>query len=127
MKLASGAPPRAAACLLSLAVAVAGSGCSFKLLRPAPPRSEWPNPVLPSSSEERCTDSVLPPVGDATFGAIFGGLSYIERNSGAPQIAIGLGVAAVPLLVSAVYGFVTVSRCRSYEKLFIDPATGGHI
>jgi hypothetical protein len=125
MKLASGAPSRTAACLLALALV--SSGCSFRLLRPAPPRAEWPNPVLPSSSEEQCTDSALPVVADATFGAIFGSLAYIERNSGSPKVAFGIGVAAVPLLISAAYGAVTVSRCRSYKKLFIDPATGGHI
>ena len=122
MKLASGGPGRAVAPKLALAVAVAvtlaSSGCSFRLVRPAPPRSEWPDPVLPSSSEERCTESPLPVVADATMGTISGGLGFIERNSGSPEIAIVLGVAAVPLLISAVYGAVTVSRCRSYKTRF---------
>ena len=115
MKLASGGPVRAVAPAIAVAVALASSGCSFRLVRPAPPRSEWPDPALAGSSEERCTDSPLPPIADATFAAIFGSLGYIERNSGAPEIAFGIGIAAVPMLISAVYGTVMVSRCRAYK------------
>src|SRR5262245_8200438 len=104
MKLASGAPGRAAASLLAIAAVFISAGCSFRLVRPAPPRSEWPNPVLPSSSEERCTESVIPVVADAAFGTIFASLAYIERNSGAPEVALGIGIASVPFLVSAIYG-----------------------
>jgi hypothetical protein len=122
MKRASGSPLPAAACLLALAVA--SSGCSFRLLRPAPPRREWPEQVTASTSEEPCTVSPVPVAADLIFGSILGTLSYIERNSGSPKIAFGIGVAAVPMLISGVYGAVTVSRCRSYKSRFIDPATG---
>jgi hypothetical protein len=108
-------------------LALTCGGCSFKILHPAPPRKVWPDPVLPSSSEERCTESVLPPIADATAGTIFGSVGYIERNSGAPEVAFVVGSMAVPFLISAIYGAVTVSRCRTYKARFYDPATGGHI
>jgi hypothetical protein len=101
------------------------------VLDPAAParatRREWPAQVTPSTSEDRCTESALPVAADLVFGTIFGSLSYVERNSGSPQVAFGIGVAAVPLLISAVYGAVTVSRCRSYKSLFRDSVTGEHL
>jgi hypothetical protein len=118
-RLASAGP--VVACLLALAC----TGCSLRLLRPAPPRSEWPDPVLPSSSEEPCTESAVPVAADAVFGTIFGGLGYVERNSGSPEIAFAIGTLAVPVLVSAIYGAVTVSRCHTYKARFHDAAANG--
>jgi hypothetical protein len=111
--------------LLAAALACAASGCSLRILRPAPPRSEWPEPVLPSSTEEKCTTTLAPVVGDAAFGTIFSGLSYVERNSGAPKLAFAIGTAAIPMFISAVYGAITVSRCRAYTTRFRDAQAGG--
>jgi hypothetical protein len=72
--------PRAALAA-ALAVLVGTSGCSFYWVRRAPPPAQWPDPVLPSSSEERCTDSVFPAVADTTIGAAAGTLAFIERNA----------------------------------------------
>jgi hypothetical protein len=121
--LGSASGLRALACLLVLTC----TGCSFRILRPAPPRSDWPEPVLPSSSEERCTNSLLPVVADATAGTIMASVGYIERNSGAPEVAFTVGALAIPFLISSLYGAVTVTRCRAYKAHFIDAATGGHI
>lgn len=85
---------------------------------PAPPRREWPDPVVPSSSESRCTDVLALPIADTIVGTSLGTLSYLERHSGSPEITIGLGVGAIPPLVSAVYGYVQTSRCRRYRALF---------
>jgi hypothetical protein len=111
--------PRPAA---ALALALVVSGCSFRLVQPAPPRSEWPDPVLPSSSQVRCTESYLPPAADLTFAAITGTLAYVERDSGAPQVALLLGITSIPLLVSGIYGLVKVSSCRSYQARFREAA-----
>jgi hypothetical protein len=113
---------RPLACLLAAVLAWSASGCSFRLARPAPPRKEWPDPVLPSSSEERCTESFLPVAADAIFGTLGATLAYVERNSGSPKIAMGIGIASIPMLISAVYGAVTVTRCRSYKARFRDAA-----
>ena len=104
------------------ALALVCAGCSFRLVRPAPPRDEWPDPVLPSSSESRCTDSALPVAADFVVATILGTVSYLERNSGSPKVALGIGVIAVPFFVSGVYGAVNVPSCRSYKSRFHDAA-----
>ena len=71
--------------------------------------------------------ALLPPVADATAGAIFGTVGYMEKDSGAPQVAFVVGSMSIPFLISALYGAVTVSRCRAYKEHFRDPVTGGHI
>jgi hypothetical protein len=45
-------------------------------------------------------------------------LTYVERNSGSQIVTLGLAVAAVPFLVSAVYGYVEADRCRRYQGRF---------
>jgi hypothetical protein len=112
---------------LAALLALTSGGCSFRILHPAPPRVAWPDPVLPSSSEERCTATVLPVVADAVAGTIFGTVGYMEKDSGAPKVAFVVGSLAIPYLISALYGAVTVSRCRTYKARFFDPATGSHI
>jgi hypothetical protein len=110
--------------LLALAVATTvgltpfASGCSFKLVRPAPAPADWPNPVVPSSSQQGCTASLAPPAADT---AIFGGLAgvaVLERHAGSTAITAGLALSSIPFLVSAVYGYVTTANCRRYDHLF---------
>jgi hypothetical protein len=106
--------PRAAFLLL----AILSSSCSFVIVRPAPPREDWPEPVRPDSSEDKCTDSIAPPVADLVFSSILGSLTYIERNSGSPALTIGIGIAAVPPLVSSIWGFAKTAQCRRYKARF---------
>jgi hypothetical protein len=129
----------------ALALLLVPGGCSFRAMRPPPPRSTWPEPVLPDSSEERCTDSVYPPVADTTIAAVAGTLAFVERNSvefrldrepdpahpgmftntyvAQPSyvgrgVAVVLGVGALIAAASAVYGYVNASRCKHYKALF---------
>lgn len=104
------------------ALALIVSGCSFRLVRPPPPRDQWPNPVLPSSSQDPCTDTYMPAIADFTFGALFGSLAYVERNSGAPQLALAMGIGSLPLLASGIYGLVKITSCRNYKARFQDAA-----
>jgi hypothetical protein len=143
--------PRARlAVLLALALAPGSGACSFYKVRPPPPASDWPNPVVPSSSQERCVESLGPPIVDTIIGATFGTIAFLERNAvtfvpafnadGTPKlegppgrqvqvdeavpdslsrgIAVGFGIAAIPYLASAIYGYIETSRCRRYDSLF---------
>jgi hypothetical protein len=111
----------AAARLGALLVALGSGGCSFAIMRPPPARDSWPNPVTAHSSQERCSNIASPPIADTVVGAGFGTLGFVERNSGSPKVAFVLGASAVPYLVSAIYGYVALARCRSYVSRF-DPA-----
>src|SRR5258706_11770070 len=66
--------------MASLALAL--GGCSFLLVKPAPSPEEWPNPVVASSSEDKCTASAIPAAADTFMAGTLGTLAYIERNSG---------------------------------------------
>jgi hypothetical protein len=131
--------PRARlAALLALSLAPGSGACSFYKVRPPPPPSEWPEPVLPSSSEEKCTATIGPPIADTVIGVTFGTIAYIERNATKFEydykttppvlvptadnfsrgIALTFGIAAVPYLASAIWGYVETSRCRRYQSLF---------
>jgi hypothetical protein len=108
-----------------LGIVLATSGCSFKFLHPAPPSREWPDPVTPNSSEERCTVAPGVPIVDTLVGASTATLGYLERNSGGARITPGLGITtlaftlvAIPFLESALYGYVETSRCRRYHAVF---------
>jgi hypothetical protein len=87
-------------------------------MRPAPPASEWPNLVLPSSSQLECTDSLAPPIGDTGVTAALGTIAYLERNSGSPAVTAGIGLAVIPFLISAIYGYVETIQCRRYDSRF---------
>ena len=100
--------------------ALATSGCSFVILRPAPPRADWPSPVTPHSSQYRCTSSYGPPIVDGAIAATAGGVAFLERDR---DTLHGLFVptvlaAGVPFLASAIYGAVVVARCRDYQSTF---------
>src|SRR5882672_6332406 len=83
---------------LAVALAAVVGGCSFQVIKSAPPRSTWPDPVLPDSSERACTDTIGLPVVDTIIGGSLGTLTYVERNSGSRTITIGIGLAALPYL-----------------------------
>jgi hypothetical protein len=109
-------PRQTDACALALAFVL--GGCSFEVIKPAPAPSTWPNPVLPDSSERPCTDSIGLPIVDTIIGGSLGTLTYIERNSGSHTITIGIGIASIPYLASAVYGYIQTARCDRYKSLF---------
>jgi hypothetical protein len=109
------APRALVACAALLALEPA---CSFRYNYPAPARATWPNPVVPESSQERCTSSYGPAVVDTVLGGGLAGIAYVERGSGSHTITILLGLASIPFLVSAVYGYVQTPRCRDYQALF---------
>jgi hypothetical protein len=135
-------PARARRALLraravSLVLALATGGCSFMRLRPPPPPSTWPNPVLPDSSEQRCTTTFGPPILDTVVALGFGTISYVERDSVVYStvggmvvkepsdfgrgVAVVFGIGALVAAASAVYGYVETSRCRRYQALFHGP------
>jgi hypothetical protein len=96
-------------------------GCSFKILRPPPARGDWPDPVTPSSSQARCSITLGPPIVDTTAALTLGTLSYVERNSGSARwFTPAAGLAALPFLASAIYGYWNAGRCRQYQSLFTD-------
>jgi hypothetical protein len=66
---------------LGLALSTAAGGCSFQWMKLAPPHGDWPDPVLPSSSQQRCTDSIGLPIADTVVGAAMGSIGFIERNA----------------------------------------------
>ena len=101
-----------------LLLALASAGCSFKIVRPPPARSEWPVNVTSHDSELGCTSTPAPPIVDGLFFATGATLAYVERNSGTPSLAIGIGLASVPFLISAIYGAINVSACRGYQARF---------
>jgi hypothetical protein len=73
--------PARGALALGLALSLASSGCSFMIMKPPPRHEDWPNPVLPDSSESRCTASLGPPVLDTVALGMLGTLGFIERNA----------------------------------------------
>jgi hypothetical protein len=73
--------PTRGALAVGLALSVASSGCSFAIMRPPPRHEDWPNPVLPDSSEAKCTASLGPPVVDSLAFGLTGTLAYVERNA----------------------------------------------
>jgi hypothetical protein len=107
--------------LLALALAPGSFACSFKVIRPAPPPSTWPDPVVASSSQERCTSTMGIPAADTVITAGLGTLTYIERDAGSRAITIGIGAATIPFLVSAIYGYVETARCKRYQARFETP------
>jgi len=73
--------PGSGALALGLALSVASSGCSFIIMRPPPRHEDWPDPVLPDSSETRCTATLGPPVIDTIAVGMLGTLAYVERDA----------------------------------------------
>jgi hypothetical protein len=82
-----------------------------------------------------CRTTVGPPTVDLIGAGIFGTIGFIERNAitykmdpyggtvpvpdtFARGIALTLGAGAVAAAVSAVYGYVSASRCARYQNLF---------
>jgi hypothetical protein len=107
-------PPAA----FALALTLGATACSFKVIKPAPAPSTWPEPVTPSSSRTTCTDVVGLPVADTIVTGGLGTLTYLERNAGSRVITIGIGAATLPFLVSAIYGYFETARCERYQAHF---------
>jgi len=110
--------PRALRRAAIVLVALAASGCSFRLVHPAPVRADWPAQVTAHDSEVACTSTPAPPIADAGLFAAGAALTYIERTSGSPPFTVGIALASLPFLASAIYGTVQVSRCRQYQSIF---------
>jgi hypothetical protein len=108
------------ALLLGAVTVVWVNGCSFAVVRPAPGRADWPNPVTAHSSQYRCTRSLAPPALDTAAVGIGGTVAYLGHNHdslGGVFTPVVL-VATLPFLVSAVYGYAVVERCRDYQSIF---------
>jgi hypothetical protein len=103
---------------LTVALTLALGGCSFQFIHPAPPHVEWPDPVVAESSQVRCTELVGLPIMDTVISGSLGTIAYIERNAGSRTITVGLSLATLPFLVSAIYGYVQTSRCHRYKSIF---------
>jgi hypothetical protein len=75
-----------------------------------------------------CTESTGPFFTDATIAAGLAGLSamvWLDARNPAPNsegdvpvglLALPMLVAAVPFLISAIYGFNEITRCREYRR-----------
>jgi hypothetical protein len=66
---------------LALALATGAGGCSFQWMRTAPRRADWPDPVVPSSSQQRCSDVIGLPIADTVVSVTMGTIGFLERNS----------------------------------------------
>jgi hypothetical protein len=115
--------PAAAAVAIAVAtLALAPAGCSFRLAVPPPAPGEWPRPGQPHGPQERCTPSVVPPLLDTTATAVLLGAAYAETRFPSRWPPITLGVASIPVAISAVYGYIVAVECRRYQRLFLEPA-----
>lgn len=101
---------------VALGLTMAVTGCSFRIMRPAPPREEWPARGSGNTSEARCTASVAPPVVDFGLAAGAATLGFVERNSGTSTAALGLALLSLPFLASSIYGTYNVTNCRRYQS-----------
>ena len=55
---------------------------------------------------------------DTVISGSLGTIAYIERNAGSHTITVGLSLATLPFLASAIYGYVQTSRCHRYKSIF---------
>jgi hypothetical protein len=109
--------PKLAVALAALAL----GGCSFRIAVPPPPPSEWPSPGKHGDRAERCTPWLLPPVADTAIALLLGALAYVERTAPNRLAPIGLAAGSASVATSAVYGYVVVTECRRYQRLFATP------
>jgi hypothetical protein len=109
--------------LLALSLLLATSGCSFRLVRPAPPREEWPARGSGNASEVPCTASYAPPAVDLVLASASGTVGFIERNSGTSTAALGFMILSLPFLASSIYGAYHVTGCRRYQNAVVDAET----
>jgi len=108
-------------CKRALAVgllALAFGGCSFKLVMPPPPPSEWPSAPTNVAPLERCTSSPFPPMVDTGAAVVLDTLAIVERNAKTQVTPIIFAAASLPVIASAIYGFVVSAECRRYQRLF---------
>jgi hypothetical protein len=105
---------------VALGLTIALTGCSFRLVRPAPPREEWPARGSGNMSQVPCTASPAPPIADFGIAVAAGTLGFVERNSGTSTAALGLALLSLPFLASSVYGTYNVAKCRRYQSAIVD-------
>jgi hypothetical protein len=103
------------------AAGIALGGCSFIIVKSAPPRDQWPEDKAPHMGSGSCTTSPVAPIFDAAMllGSGLAGIYLVEqqssiKNDGFPRAPIVL-VPALAYGFSAIYGFTTNSTCRTYR------------
>jgi hypothetical protein len=101
-----------------LALLAASGGCSFKIIKPPPPASEWPSPSVPSTSERACTNIIGIPILDTIVASGLGVIAYRERVFDQTSNEVLLAAGALPFLASAIYGYVETARCSRYQASF---------
>jgi hypothetical protein len=110
---------------VALALVVTLGGCSFRIVRPAPAREDWPARGSGQASEVRCTSSPAPPLVDLGMGLGLGTLGYFERESGTKALALGVALLSLPFFASSIYGAYNVNKCRRYQSAVIDASAPG--
>jgi hypothetical protein len=104
--------------LAAIAAAPGAASCSFRLVKRPPALEDWPPAGSPPVNIERCTESYMPPVTDTVVAVALATLVVVERNAGTTWTPFLLGGLAVPIGVSAGYGYGAVHECRRYRGLF---------
>jgi hypothetical protein len=105
-------------CLLALSIA--SNGCSFVMVRGAPPRDDWPTEHLPGAEDHvHCTSSLVAPIVDGVFTLSFASATtyyatHLDGENGSAALMFMGASLAIPYFVSTIYGFVVTSRCREY-------------
>jgi hypothetical protein len=107
--------------LVLACLATAIGGCSFKLVVPPPQPSEWPPSPRRGSPEARCTSSPFPPLVDTSAAVVLGGLAILERDAQSRATPIVLGIATIPVIAGAIYGYIVTAECRHYQALYDAP------
>ena len=113
---------------LALSLSLALTSCSWIVVQPPHPAAHVGDPPGP------CTRSDAPAHVDAalTFAGVltlFAGVTYLFKSdpAGPAQVAIGVGVVALPALLafgagaSAQWGYRNASRCRRLERAYKAP------
>jgi hypothetical protein len=115
--------PTVALGLAAVLVTGVSSGCSFRMVRPAPAREDWPARGSGPASELPCTSSPAPPLIDLALGLGLGTLGFVERDSGTATVALGTALLSLPFFASSIYGAYNVNNCRRYQSAVIDAST----
>jgi len=112
----------------ALGLFIQSTGCSFAFVENAPPQAEWPRDATSLETRSPCTESTKPAFTDGAIAAGLAGLSamawLVSRHPGPDSegdiperfLTAAMLVAAVPFLISAIYGFMEIDRCREYRR-----------
>jgi hypothetical protein len=107
---------------LICAVALAATaGCSFKLAKPPPPPSTWPPAPARPWDAERCQTSMVPPISDTLAFAGLNTVAILERHAASEITPLAFALVSIPVAVSAIYGYISASECRRYQRRFDPP------